>query len=458
MSIAGELVLLGGRERRSLAGLSTDDIDFTTTAVPATARMPRLALMMSFWAICSAMFWMVVSATLAMTFGAVNTIIALLLAVVTFSLINGVIVRFAIERGLSVALFSKLLFGSVGADLAALLLFATATWYAVFEGSVIAQAFHAYFDLSITSSYYLVVAYSVLLTLGSVQTWLDKINGALLPIYIVGVIAAITLAISHYGFSAAWLTLAPPAGVPAHGWLNCFAVYLGVWSMMMFTLDYARFGRREDRAFHVNVTFGWGFYTFSLLGNGLVGIFLVGTVPSSGPLSEIAIVVVLLKLMGWAGMLFVWVSQTRINTANFYVAALNLMALLRRRGMRRVSRPFCVFVVGALVLVIMQVDIFSFLLKALAYQGVLIEAWVAIALVYMISDRDRGAIGAPLLDEALPAFNIAGFSAWLGATIIGIAMLNAGPTVSLLSAPATAISAAAFFKLGSGRSMIFAPR
>ena len=96
MSIAGELMLLGGRERRSLAGLSTDDIDFTTTAVPTTARMPRLALMMSFWAICSAMFWMVVSATLAMTFGAVNTIIALLLAVVTFSLINGVIVRFAI--------------------------------------------------------------------------------------------------------------------------------------------------------------------------------------------------------------------------------------------------------------------------------------------------------------------------------------------------------------------------
>ena len=442
-----------------MAGLVADDhVDFTTLAVPETARMPRLALMMSFWAICSAMFWMVVSATLAITFGAVNTIIALLLSVVTFSLINGVIARFGIERGLSVALLSKALFGSVGADLAALLLFMTATWYAVFEGSVISQAFHIYFGLPITISYCLVVIYSVVLTLGSVQNWLDKLNGALLPVYIAGVLGAITLATSHYGYSGAWLNLVPSAGVPANGWLNCFAVYLGVWSMMMFTLEYARFGRREDSGYHANITFGWGFYTFSLLGNGLVGIFLVGTVPFSGPLSEIAIVVILLKLMGWAGMLFVWVSQTRINTANFYVAALNLMALLRRRGAPRASRPICVFAVGILVLIIMQVNIFNFLIKALAYQGVLIEAWVAIALVYMMSNWECEPAGTLPMDRPVPAWNIAGFLSWIGATIIGVAMLNAGPTVALFSAPATAVSAAAFFKLAESRNAMSATR
>ena len=411
--------------------------------------------MMSFWAICSAMFWMVVSATLAASFGAVNTIIALCLSVVTFSLINGVIARFAIEHGLSVALFSQVLFGSVGADLAALLLFATATWYAVFEGSVIAQAFHLYFGLSITGSYYIVVCYSVILTLGSVQTWLDKLNGALLPVYLAGLVAAISLAVDQYGYSSAWLSLVPAAGVAEHGWLNCFAVYLGVWSMMMFTLEYARFGRPQDTDYHAKVTFGWGFYAFSLLGNGLVGIFLVGTVPYSGPLSEIAVVVILLKLMGWAGMLFVWASQTRINTANFYVAALNLMALLRRRGLRHASRPFCVSVVGVVVLIIMQIDIFSFLLRALAYQGVLIEAWVAIALVYMMSLRKRETTGSCLIDQPIPALNTAGFLAWCGATTIGVAMLNAGPTVSLFSAPATAVSAAAFFKLGMSRNTTF---
>ena len=420
------------------------DADFTEVPVPESARMPRLALMMSFWGICSAMFWLVVSATLAASFGAMNAVIALVLSVITFSLINGVISRFAIERGLSVALFSKTLFGSAGADLATLLLFATATWYAVFEGSVIAQAFHIYFSLPINTAYFLVVAYSVALVFGSIQNWLDKLNGALLPFYLAGLIGAVALAISQYGLSSAWLSLVPPGGAPAHGWLNCYVVYLGVWAMMMFTFDYARFGRPRDIAFHANITFGWGFYLLSILGNGLVGIFLVGTIPASGPLSEVAVVMILLKLMGGTGLLFIWVSQTRINTANFYVAALNLASLLHRAGWRGASRPLCVFLVGAVVLVIMRVDIFSILLRALSYQGVLIEGWVSIVVAYILLGRNRSLAGL-VAERPMVALNIPALMAWLGATIIGIAMLNAGPSVSVFSAPVTALSAASFY-------------
>jgi len=368
----------------------------------------------------------------------------LVLSVITFSLINGVISRFAIERGLSVALFSKTLFGSAGADLATLLLFATATWYAVFEGSVIAQAFHIYFSLPINTAYFLVVAYSVALVFGSIQNWLDKLNGALLPFNLAGLIGAVALAISQYGLSSAWLSLVPPGGAPAHGWLNCYVVYLGVWAMMMFTFDYARFGRPRDIAFHANITFGWGFYLLSILGNGLVGVFLVGTIPASGPLSEVAVVMILLKLMGGTGLLFIWVSQTRINTANFYVAALNLASLLHRAGWRGASRPLCVFLVGAVVLVIMRVDIFSILLRALSYQGVLIEGWVSIVVAYILLGRNRSLAGL-VAERPMVALNIPALMAWLGATIIGIAMLNAGPSVSVFSAPVTALSAASFY-------------
>ena len=432
-----------------MAQLVREDPEFTFMAVPATARMSKFALMMSFWAICSAMFWMVVSGTLAAQFGAWNAILGMLMAIATFSLINAVIARFAIRRGLSVALFSKILFGSVGADLAALLLFVTATWYAVVEGSVIAEAFHLFLRMPIDLAYLLVVSYGVLLMFGSVQSWLDKFNGALLPIYILGVIAAIVLAATRYGAGGAWLHLAPAGGASTYGWFACYAVYLGVWSMMMFTFDYARFGRPQDTAFHANITFGWGFYIFSILGNGLVGIFLVGTVPSSGALSEVAVVMVLLKLMGWAGLFFVWVSQTRINTANFYVAAFNLAIVLRRLGWARKSRPLCATLVGILVFAIMRVDIFSILLKAIAYQGVLIEAWVAIALVYILSPRDHSLVDPQTLGVRSPVpLNVSGLLAWFSATAIGIAMLNAGPAASLFSAPATAITAAFFFILG----------
>ena len=55
-----------------------DDPDFTRSAVPADARMGRLGLSMAWWSVCSAMFWLVVSATLAMNFGTQNAIIGLL--------------------------------------------------------------------------------------------------------------------------------------------------------------------------------------------------------------------------------------------------------------------------------------------------------------------------------------------------------------------------------------------
>ncbi|WP_023632352.1 hypothetical protein [Pseudomonas soli] len=155
-----------------------DSIDYSTVAVPEEHRMSKGSLTMAWWAICSAMFWLVVSATLAMSFGTMNAIIGLLLSVVTYAAINGVIARYAIKTGLSVALFSRVLFGRAGAALATLIFFATAIYYSVFEGSVIAIAIQHYVsDITLNQAYLIVVLYSVPLVFGSVQTWLDKFNG-----------------------------------------------------------------------------------------------------------------------------------------------------------------------------------------------------------------------------------------------------------------------------------------
>jgi hypothetical protein len=134
-------------KRRTMAAIlqkQGDSTDFSVAAVADTHRMSKPSLTMAWWGICSAMFWLVVSATLAMTFGTQNAIIGLLLSVVTYAAINGVIARYAIKTGLSVALFSRVLFGRKGAILATLIFFATATYYSVFEGSVIAIAIQQY--------------------------------------------------------------------------------------------------------------------------------------------------------------------------------------------------------------------------------------------------------------------------------------------------------------------------
>ncbi len=419
--------------------------DYSSIAVPHDERMNKHSLSMAWWAICSAMFWLVVAATLAMNFGTLNALIGLTLSVITYGLINAVITRYAIKTGLSVALFSRVLFGKVGASLATLIFFATAIYYSVFEGSVIAVAIQNYFpSLSLNQAYLLVVLYSVPLVFGSVQNWLDKFNGVLLPFYLLGLVAAVAMSIYEFGYSDAWLHLGPQGGEVAHGWWNCFTYFMGVWILMMYTWDYARFGHQDDSDYHAKVNFGMPFYIFTFLVNGVVGIFLAATIPTEGGLSEVSVVLAILELMGIWGLLFVWVSQTRINTANFYLAAINMQAFFERFGIRSSSRFVWATLVGIVVYLLMLLDVFSFILQALAYQGIFVVAWVAIALAHIFSPKyDQLFEGQIEYDHTrVTAFNPCGLIAWFAGAGIGILLLNyGGATLSLFSAPLTFVVA-----------------
>ncbi|WP_255854353.1 purine-cytosine permease family protein [Marinobacterium rhizophilum] len=407
--------------------------------------MKKHSLTMAWWAICSAMFWLVVAATLAMNFGTLNAIIGLVLSVITFGVVNGIIARYAIKTGLSVALFSRVLFGHLGASLATLIFFATAIYYSVFEGSVIAVAIQSYFpSLTLNEAYLLVVFYSVPLVFGSVQNWLDKFNGVLLPFYILGLIAAVVMSIWAFGYSNDWLTMGPETGPVENGWWNCFTYFMGVWILMMYTWDYARFGHQGDADYHAKVNFGMPFYLFTFLVNGLVGIFLVATIPTEGGLSEVSVVLAIIQLMGIWGLLFVWVSQTRINTANFYLAAENMQAFFERFGLVRVPRFAWAMAVGAVVYFLMRLNVFSFILQALAYQGIFVVAWVAIALAHIFSPRyDQlfdGRIEYQL--DRVTALNPCGLIAWFLAAGLGILLLNYGNAeLALFASPVTFVVA-----------------
>lgn len=410
-------------------------------AVPMEQRMSKGSLSMAWWAICSAMFWLVVSATLAMNFGTVNTLIGLALSVVTYGLINAVITKYAIKTGLSVAMFSRVMFGKAGASLAVLIFFATAIYYSVFEGSVIAVAIQAYFpSLSIEMAYLIVVLYSVPLVFGGVQLWMDKFNGVLLPFYILGLVAAVVLSISEYGYSDAWLNMGPAGGEVENGWWNCFTYFMGVWILMMYTWDYARFGKEDDASYHAHINFGMPFYLFTFLVNGVAGIFLAATIPTDGGLSEVSVVLAILKLMGIWGLLFVWVSQTRINTANFHLAADNMQAFFAHFGLGHVKRYVWAIVVGAVVYLLMLLNVFSFILQALAYQGIFVVAWVGIALAHIFSPKyDQMFDGEVHHDiNKVVAFNPCGLIAWFAGAGLGIVILNYGSaSLSLFSAPVT---------------------
>jgi hypothetical protein len=424
------------------------ELEFSDRAVPADARMGRLPLTMAWWSVCSAMFYLVVAASLALAYGSINAIIGIVLSVIAYAAVNAVLVRYAIKTGLSVSLLSRVLLGRNGAAIATLIFFATAIYYAVFEGSVIALALSQTFGaLTYPIAAFIVVVYSVLLIFGSIQNWLDKFNGVLLPFYLLGLLAAVVLAIAEYGYSGAWLALGPEGGAPAGGWWNCFVAFMGVWVLMMYTFDYARFGKAEDADYHARFSFGAPFYLVAFLLNGLVGIFLAASLPTEGGVTEVSVVFALIKLMGFAGLAFVWISQTRINTANYYLASVNMESFAETVFGLKLPKVVWACVVGAAVYGLMLADVFAYILQALAYQGIFVVAWVAIALTHILSGvYERIFQGTVISDrDRVPAFNFGGLAAWVGAAAIGLVLHEAGGFAASWSAPIAFLAAALIY-------------
>ena len=404
---------------------------------------------MAWWGVCSAMFYIVVGIAMAKAYGTVNAIIGLGITVVAYGIVNGIISRYAISTGLSVGLFSRVLFGAKGAALATLIFFVTAIYYAVFEGSVIAVTLnHMYPGISYTIAALIVVLYSVPLIFGSMQHWLDKFNGVLLPFYILGLVGAVVLATSQYGYTDAWLRMGPENPSPT-GWWNVCVYYMGVWILMMFTFDYARFGKKEDSKYHALFNFGIPFYMLAFFLSGLAGIYLVNTIPHEGDVSEVSIAFGLIELMGIFGLLFVWITQTRINTANYFLATTNMQAFFKDVFKLNLNKMVWAVVVGIIVYLLMLINVFAYLLQALAYQGVFVVAWVAIALTHILHPRRKQIFGeVPQIRSAkLPAFDASGLTAWLVASAVGIVLMNLGGSWTNWYATITFFTAAILYAL-----------
>lgn len=69
---------------------------------------------------------------------------------------------------------------------------------------------------------------------------------------------------------------------------------MGVWVLMLFTFDYARFGKPEDATYHGRWNFGMPFYAVAFLLNGAAGIYLVRSIPHEGALSEVSVLMAIL--------------------------------------------------------------------------------------------------------------------------------------------------------------------
>lgn len=360
---------------------SLDSFDKTGRVIPDQERISRLPLTMAWWSLCSAMFYIFIAASLATMYGTKNAVIGILLTILVFSPISVILARRSIRDGLSIELLSIKLFGAKGGGFATLLVAVTAAYYAVFEGSILSVGINKVFP-AITYFYscLIVVTVTSLMTLRPVRELILKLNILLMLVYFTGIVILIDLAGSRFGWSSDWLSLLPSQPQPT-GWWHCFAAYLGVASLLMVVPDFARSGKKDDVPFHVRFNFGYLFYCVTFLGSGLVGIFLVGTVRLA-QISETAVLDATLAVLGGGvGLLFVWVTQTRINLANFSISAMNVEAFAEQ-----IFGVVCPKWVGNLVCAIaifglmLFNGVFKYLIVALQYQAIFICSWIGVVL------------------------------------------------------------------------------
>lgn len=389
-------------------------------------QMKRGPLTMAYYGVVSAMFFVYIGAAMAMAYGTADAFIGIGLTIVTYGLINMLLTKYSINNRTTVAEFSRTILGKSGAAIAALIFALVAIYYAVFEGSIVAYAFQTAFGGETWMWYLIVVAYSTPLILGGARRFLDKINGILMPLYWGGFIVAMVWAVVNYGYSDAWLThegaeVAFAVGGP--GWLATYAGYMGVWILMMFTMDFAALGKRKDVKYHQNVTFGPLFYVLAFGLNGLFGVFLTFAIPGMEA-SETGIAAGLVEMLGLFGLLIVFASQTRINTANYYLGAANLQTFGEK--VFRIKLPNVVWVIisSVIIFLMMLLPIIEYILLALAWQGVLVTAWVAIAVTHILMNRGSGQEHGSISDNRYRRFNVAGMVAWFVPTVVGIVMIQ----------------------------------
>ncbi|MER5755196.1 hypothetical protein [Streptomyces sp. NPDC002088] len=417
--------------------------DYSNHVVPLTARVGRWQLTMSYWSLLSAMVWLFYGALAASLYGTVDALIAIGVSVVTYSLINAVFTRWGLRSGLNSTLLSRRMFGVLGASLTALLIAANTTYYAVFESSTLAVAFGHYtpnWDIRI---WYAIIAVVMLpLMLGGVQTWMARLNGILLPLYVIGIIAAVVAAAVRFPESSNWLSfdgVIPPEARALPGWLLGTVLYMGIYLCMPTTVDFARFAKVEDDGFHRNVTFGWVFYIWLFAVNGAVGIFLVRAAIPDQPTAETGVVQAILASLGVFGLILIVVSQARINSLNYYQASANWGRLINNLCGIRLGRPLLVAATTVVVFLLMLTDVFSYLQNALTWQGVFLVSWAGVALTHFALVPEDRIAGPEFRALRLPRVTW-GLGVWVLASAVGIYLVEAPGVPAALAGTAQLVA------------------
>jgi purine-cytosine permease-like protein len=348
--------------------------DYALSKVPFHWRMSWPSISNVTIGVVTAMFFMQISGQMALAYGSVNAIIAGIIATVITGLMAMGIAYFSAKAGLNANLMARGAgYGFVGSALTSLIYAVNFIAFCGIEGSIMANAIHAYVPSVPVWVFMIIVGLGVIPLNWYGIKQLDKFQKYSLPIFLVlligGIIVAARMQPPHL---SDWLTFMPPGGqIGGIALLSCIGVLSGVvGSQTLLTSDYGRFIKAEEIKMG---SFMVGFLP-QLLGffvMGLIGIWFGVRFGESNP------GVYMVTVMGIWGAAFTILTQLRINITNLYSGSLALTNFFSRIFHFTPGRAFWVTITGLASIFTMLFGIIDHLGVVLIFLGVFNLSWVA---------------------------------------------------------------------------------
>ncbi|WP_327242102.1 hypothetical protein [Streptomyces sp. NBC_01320] len=131
-------------------------------------------------------------------------------------------------------------------------------------------------------------------------------------------------------------------------------------------------------------------------------------------------------------MILLVATQTRINTTNYYLASSNWRRFFSGAFAVRLPRVAWVGVVAAGVYLLMLTDVFSYLQRALLFQGVFLVGWVGVVITHFTLSRADRKAGPEFRATRVGALT-PGLGAWLLSATVGIVLVAEPEVFPVLS-------------------------
>lgn len=379
--------------------------------------------------VSTALFFLAWGGTLALSYGTPNLIWGMIFGTIVIGTIGYYLALVSSETGLDSDLITRGAgYGFLGSSLTSLIYSFNFVMFSAFEGTIMANAIHTGFPSIPMDVLYIIIGLVFIPITWYGLTVINWLMWVTIPLYIAFLIYTIVHVV-HTTPPVPWLSYMPkhianPAAGPAL--LQVMATVAALMTNATISADIGRFLPKERRrigAFFTGFVFELvTFMVLTLLGAFLALRFKGQTDPG----------IYLASVLGGWGVLFVIVTQLRINATNTYSGSLAYSNFFSRVFHWTPGRHWWVVLQCAVSTLLMFGGIFSKLSQVLTFEGVFSIAWIMTVVSDLLINKRLLKISPADIEfrrSQLPNFNPVGVGSLLIALVpsVPLAFGLAGP-------------------------------